>query len=438
MRFRHWEDMPVKEWLPVVAGTVAERSQELLMDEAATMAGASSPASSGRRAPLPSDAPGLAQRFGGLAQQRRDEDVRHEVSVVLEDCVGACNLASRNGHGDVVWLSWCGGPTGPCKKKSYRSTHVHNGSTLLAFTRRGVELLRDRMRQKDPGHIDLVIKEILLTDPELNACSSYCLPSMGGFSEQHISMNMGGEVRHAPWIQNWCPGGTNPLNCQPGRSCSRALVRFVSGGVPPEIVELDLPARDRKYLWRTLAPPAGPREDETMAEMCARRGWWSPRGWQGPFFQTVPRWWHESPQKGKGKGRGGKGKRGRVWQPVAQVDRAEQLRSLPPGDYWRSLQEDPFGRVCINGVTKPISRLAYELACSEMDPPAPGAPQVTEKAQRELRGARAAYLERYFWTGPEEEAVAGKKRAGGGQWGQMCHCATGAYSPVSRGSHGSS
>jgi hypothetical protein len=110
---------------------------------------------------------------------------------MLMDIVFFCNLASFHQHGEFVWLSWNGGQT---KRKAVPGW----GTTALAITRHGAQLMQDWMGTTKPGHLDCKLSEALVRDVsrsaqpgdsalrELQRVASYAWNAFGGV-HTHVS-----------------------------------------------------------------------------------------------------------------------------------------------------------------------------------------------------------------------------------------------------------
>ena len=399
-RFHQVQDLPVAEWVGLVCEDPSGGEPSGARRPEESESGAPRPEGT-KRKQVPTEPRRLVgDMFTQIKGYEREGWMRDEVT----DVVGACNRAAALDRGDLVWLSWNGGDTQDITKKRKRTTHISFGSQLMGFTRQGLTKIANALRRMGSGHIDLQIKSAIMENQEIRDRSCYVLPPFGGFSDKHVSMNLAGAHRPAPWGASWSRGGTNPYNATFGKDVSwlRQLVEFVTKGQPPRVEDLDLPPKTRDFLWRTLAPPGmardRPTEDERCDEMLVQRGWVDGgKRWVGPFWQLMPRWWHEPEAKARGRGQ---------WKGYT-LSRWWQLQSLDEKDYWRQLQEGPLKRM-VNSRGEPLgglTRLDYELVTNEVDPHWQA--NLSDGRKRALRAARLAYCQRYFWEGPPEQALRG-------------------------------
>jgi len=347
-------------------------------------------------------------RFSGmLASSRPGTRDAGELSEELADCVALCNAASRHGVGEFVWLSWNAGQTSQSgHKRRQVASRIAFGSQLLAFTPAGARLVAAALarRRQRGGHVDLVLLDCISKDETLQSCSSYVYPPVGGFSEQHLSLNLDTR-RRAPWECHWSRGGTNEYNQTPGKWGERRhIARFPAAGhtgLPHVVVTPHLPDVEGEWLWRTRMPPRGPSDPDPRWHALLRdRGWLDDDGeWLGWLYQTQPPWWD---MRAKGGGRGHRDSRSRPRDTSRNMDAEELLRMLPRNDYWRNLQESPHAPPVLGGVRQatPVSALAYELACAPDG--SPGTWRHHERGATELRWARQQYLMRFFAAAPEE------------------------------------
>ena len=158
-------------------------------------------------------------RSWGRGTKASAADVQ-QTSQELLDILHMCNTAHRQGHGDVVWLSY-----NVAAKASWAPSY---GSTLLAVSARGGRILHDNWSEwfKEPQHFDIALKEVLM---ELSASqqlpASYVFPSVGGYDE-HISAFMNTKkaaVRECYWdTYKAIQQGTREFD-QHGRAFSRSL-----------------------------------------------------------------------------------------------------------------------------------------------------------------------------------------------------------------------
>lgn len=184
---------------------------------------------------------------------------------LLEDIVFACNAASFHKRGDFVWLSYNGGRE---KRKDFPGW----GTTALAITRQGAQLLQGWMQATKPGHLDCRLSEALASDVstsaqpghdalrELQRVGCYVWNAYGGFCT-HLSgcHKKATHTRHCSWKaphQAWTRQIADASNAS--ASIERWLVAFKPSGDAKanKLAVVDPAAKDgRPGTWVTFFPP---------------------------------------------------------------------------------------------------------------------------------------------------------------------------------------
>ncbi len=168
------------------------------------------------------------------------------------DSVRICNVASRNGVGDLVWLGWQAS-AGDCKAK--RSTHINFGTALVALTVRGGKTLADAMAdgRVERGHIDVSLKNFFLKEAR-TARASYIIPPIGGSIDHESACDPqkygDGKRRPSIWQCDWLAQGTRRSEDRKNREKWLALP--VEKGQAQYICKADVD--DDTVDWRTYIP----------------------------------------------------------------------------------------------------------------------------------------------------------------------------------------
>lgn len=158
---------------------------------------------------------------------------------------------------------------------------------------------------EQPEHIDFwllrKIKTIAIATLNVSAC--YVLPASGGFIGGHISLNLKGASRCAPWGEKWCVPGTNRYNAGAHRPAEdRWLCRIVSAGQAEYLRPVKVPAAGDELMFRTPRPPDDHRDEDPHWRAVLRDLGWidSDNKWVGPWF-TDRISWTEPAWKGRSK-----------------------------------------------------------------------------------------------------------------------------------------
>jgi hypothetical protein len=194
---------------------------------------------------------------------------------MLQDIVQACNVAAHSGAGDLVWLSYAGWQRG-------RKTLPGHGSTAVAVTRFGMELVSQCMAQSQPGHFDLCLLQWLETAPSdqpessklLQERSSYVWNGYGGYRTHLSGCDKAAGVRHATWVapqQEWTrsEAATNKL-----AATERWLVRFGAKGDANSnklaVLKPKKVLNDKESVWTTYFPRRLLKDDRPDYDLIER------------------------------------------------------------------------------------------------------------------------------------------------------------------------
>lgn len=194
---------------------------------------------------------------------------------MLQDIVQACNVAAHSGAGDLVWLSYAGWQRG-------RKTLPGHGSTAVAVTRFGMELVSQCMAQSQPGHFDLCLLQWLETAPSdqpessklLQERSSYVWNGYGGYRTHLSGCDKAAGVRHATWVapqQEWTrsEAATNKL-----AATERWLVRFGAKGDANSnklaVLKPKKVLNDKESVWTTYFPRRLMKDDRPDYDLIER------------------------------------------------------------------------------------------------------------------------------------------------------------------------
>ena len=295
------------------------------------------------------------------------------VSQELNDLVRIVTTAARVGHGNLVWLSWCG--------RNTRKLHPSHGATLIAISRRGAELLQPLIDRGTPDHFDVWLRNVLLHEnwaDVLGIGASFVVPSVGSY-DQHLSgcdpTGAGeGGVRVSTWKEPWTQPGVRPTD-RPGQAGERWICRFLKKGGPEYLAKVNF-SEERSLCWLTEAPPNKWKNwDNDWWTILESRGW----VWHGEL--CIP----EVRNPG-GSGRG-------ALRPLAQkwVD----VANWPDGFAW---EEDV-------QAWSPISRMA-ELIVVDFPSYDPLSRQTTDRMKQTRKKQLAIYKRRIFVETENEVAGA--------------------------------
>ena len=214
--------------------------------------------------------------FAGCPPGTRRRMREGHVSQELCDLVRIVTTASRNGLGNLVWLSWSG--------RERRKLHPCHGSSLIAITKFGAEFLQSLMNRYKAVRFDIWLRNVLLKDhsADLQAMgASFVVPSVGSF-DHHLSgcdpTNAGeGGVRASTWRALWTQAGVRPTD-RPGQQNERWICKFKKKGAADYVAKVDFKA-DRRLFWLTQAPPTKWwNYDRDWWRILESRGWvWNNR-----------------------------------------------------------------------------------------------------------------------------------------------------------------
>ena len=205
------------------------------------------------------------QIIGGLYAPKKkptqEEVSRQGPSEYLEDMVRMVTAASREGLGNLVWLSY-----DAFKRKGFRCRVCH-AATLIAVSAQGAKRLLELVETNQLGnqhHWDIMLLRWLQSHGnEFGA--SYVYPSMGHY-QAHLSGSSDTEGwRDAQWKQEWIQEGTRAGHCPAGRT--RWLMGWCEKGLDwKRAVMLPERGEDLRWFTRTSAP-----EGWISAQTAARR-----------------------------------------------------------------------------------------------------------------------------------------------------------------------
>ena len=194
------------------------------------------------------------------------------VSPEIFELVATCNLAARQGRGDVVWFGYnCS-----TKKNSLAVGRVHHGSQGVAFTKQAARLLQPLMVEHEPQLFDLWLLWVLnrnFNGQENRAIaglarSSFIVPPLGGFYE-HATDIESGNVRESLFGSEWAKEGS--VGAVRPTDAARQLYQFAGEDNTKRYGRrvIDLPpsfdSQNMNLFWKTmLPPPSWERSDETF------------------------------------------------------------------------------------------------------------------------------------------------------------------------------
>ena len=160
-----------------------------------------------------------AQQF----RERREE---------LPDLVKICTKAARFGYGDLVWLSWMGGPGKRSGEpgSQWRAAHPAHASTALGVSAQGAHKLRELWQHIDKGHFDVSLLRALQSNARVRGRvqASFCFPPVGHFITHQSGVEKG--VRRSTWHHPYVQEGTRKLHPVDKH---RTLHEFCAKGDPP-------------------------------------------------------------------------------------------------------------------------------------------------------------------------------------------------------------
>jgi hypothetical protein len=176
---------------------------------------------------------------------------------LLEQIVAICTIATREGHGDFIWLTWTPTKNSPHGDGVY---HPNVGCTCIALSKAGASNLYTIMdsEKPKPRHFDNYLSSIL-ADGELAAGATrrlrdracYLWDPMGGFADHTSGCDMRGPlVRSCHWcdVQDW------PLRLTGSKRSARWLVRFGRAGKNVSRKLCVLPDNVAGIQWQTYLP----------------------------------------------------------------------------------------------------------------------------------------------------------------------------------------
>ena len=100
------------------------------------------------------------------------------------DLMRIATLCSREGWGNIIWVSWVPKP----KKKTF----LGHGSALVLVTKDGMQAIKAAMTRKvlQRGHIDLQLQDWLSTgDEAMRARACYLYPPPGSYTEHESTLD---------------------------------------------------------------------------------------------------------------------------------------------------------------------------------------------------------------------------------------------------------
>ncbi len=273
----------------------------------------------GRRTRQPAPREWGVWSAGGPTEENLEEPVSEE----MEDLVRICTQASRAGQG-LVWLSW--------NSHNKRPWTPSYGSHLIAIDKQTAPALHRKLGEYQPDHFDVVLREILITEPNFPGC--FCWPAVGSFEahrsgcDPHLQ-----EDRQAPWDRNMCLEGVAPP-----RGKERWLAKIQRTGPPGWLVKLTFDCTLQENWLTRMPPDTWDDQDALWTFILRHRGWIRDGEWVGP-------------EKGHAKGKGKK--------------TGQRFCRFPE---WRTLCEDPDGfEVNEHDEVSPITRLAAQVCCDIQD-----------------------------------------------------------------------
>lgn len=192
--------------------------------------------------------------IGGLyvpaRKPTRTEATAVGVSQYLEDMVRIVTAASREGLGDLVWLSY-----DATDKKGHKSRVAH-ASTLVAVSAGGAKKLRHIVDSGEIGkqhHFDVMLLRYMQEHGNTFG-ASYVYPCIGHY-QAHLSGSSDNEGwRDSQWLKGWVQEGTRAEHAEGGRT--RWLMGWTKKGLDWKRA-LFLPEKggeDLRWFTRTTAP----------------------------------------------------------------------------------------------------------------------------------------------------------------------------------------
>ena len=220
----------------------------------------------------------------------------------LQDLVKMCNMASRHGAGDILWLSY---QVSDSKKSTCHARKPSFGNLAWAYTKRGAEAVLARIPRSDlgvktrwwsqrasssgefepsasssggpsagaepsaastrdeddpaigpigrklyPGHWDISMKNLIKGTEGKVMRAGYVFPPVGNFCEHPDSFAEYYEKEGRPscWHLPWCAQGTRPEEDREGRE--RQVFRAPVSGEPDELGNIQAVDGDSQW-WRS-------------------------------------------------------------------------------------------------------------------------------------------------------------------------------------------
>ena len=251
----------------------------------------------------------------GVQQQAKAEGPA-SISREVFELVASCNLAHREGYGELIWFGY----NVSNKKHSSKKGFVGYGSQGVAFTRQAARTLQEVMKWKRPELFDMFLKGEMVEDftpwpkqwKSALAKSSFIHPPLGGFYEHDTEILGPGKSRPslfgADWGQEGSVGAVRPTDT------SRELKKWTPGGSWEEEGETvtKLPpvfhSVNNQLYWKTMAPPLSwQRGESTFDTVLSKMGYLGPQDeYWGPPYKEGEGWrqlrrsggaweWHEEP-----------------------------------------------------------------------------------------------------------------------------------------------
>ena len=194
---------------------------------------------------------------------------------MLQDIVQACNVAAHLEAGDLVWLSYADWQQG-------RKTLPGHGSTAVAVTRFGMDLVSQCMAQSQPGHFVLRLLQWLETAPSdqpessklLQGRSSYVWNGYGGYRTHLSGCDKKAGVRQATWVapqQEWTRSVATTSKLA---ATERWLVRFGAKGDAHSnklaVLKPKTVLNDKESVWTTYFPRRLMKDDRPDYDLIER------------------------------------------------------------------------------------------------------------------------------------------------------------------------
>ena len=202
----------------------------------------------------------------------------------LFDLVSTCNIAMRQGLGEVVWFGY----NVTDKKNSPKKGCVGFGSQGVAFTQSSARVLKQLMEGRTPRLFDMWLKDQLTTDyshPEQAWCRNmqhacYISPPLGGFYEHETEIVGVGKTRPGLWGALW--GQEGSVGAVRPTDRPRELKTWVCGGnrEAEGLTVYRLPplfnSEATHHFWKTMMPPpSDERSDVVFVEILRKLGYMS-------------------------------------------------------------------------------------------------------------------------------------------------------------------